>query len=103
MHFILQYSGTWYQIERYPQIHENGTCIGARYTLNRDTGVVKVVNWQVVGDVLDVVEGNATLKSDDGSAKLIVILPIRFTEGKRKKFNEKSLSQVNLSFHLRHS
>ncbi|XP_069360734.1 uncharacterized protein [Maniola hyperantus] len=77
---VAKYGGTWYQIERYPQIHENGTCTGARYTLNENTGVVTVLNWQLVGDVLDRVEGTATLNSTDGSAKLMVKLPIRFTE-----------------------
>ncbi|XP_045776254.1 uncharacterized protein LOC123874798 [Maniola jurtina] len=77
---VPKYGGTWYQIERYPQIHENGTCVGARYTLNENTGVVTVLNWQLVGDVLDRVEGTATVNSTDGSAKLMVRLPIRFTE-----------------------
>ncbi|CAH2094770.1 unnamed protein product [Euphydryas editha] len=75
-----EYSGTWYQIQRYPQIHENGTCVGARYTLNEDTGVVTVLNWQVTNGVLDTVEGTATVNSTDGSAKLMVNLPIRGTD-----------------------
>ncbi|XP_052744153.1 uncharacterized protein LOC112046433 [Bicyclus anynana] len=79
---VSEYSGTWYQIERYPQVHENGTCIGARYTLDQNTGVVTVLNWQVIDGVLDTVEGTARINSTDGSAKLIVNLPIRFTEGK---------------------
>ncbi|XP_039757924.1 uncharacterized protein LOC120632183 [Pararge aegeria] len=77
---VPEYSGTWYQIERYTQVHENGTCTGARYTLDKKTGIVTVLNWQVIGDVLDTVEGTATVNSTDGSAKLIVKLPIRFTE-----------------------
>ncbi|XP_047536967.1 uncharacterized protein LOC125070976 isoform X1 [Vanessa atalanta] len=72
-----EYSGTWYQIERYPQLYENGTCVGARYTLNENTGVVTVLNWQVVDGVLDTIEGTATVNSTDGSAKLIVNLPSR--------------------------
>ncbi|CAG9565650.1 unnamed protein product [Danaus chrysippus] len=72
-----KYTGTWYQIEKYPQRFENGTCIGARYTLDEQTGVVDVLNWQVVNGTLDTIEGNATLISTDGSAKLIVNLPIR--------------------------
>ncbi|CAH0728579.1 unnamed protein product, partial [Brenthis ino] len=74
------YSGDWYQIERYPQIHENGTCVGARYTLNTETNVVEVLNWQVVNGVLDEVRGNATVNSTDGSARLLVNLPVRFTD-----------------------
>ncbi|XP_046971596.1 uncharacterized protein LOC124538552 isoform X2 [Vanessa cardui] len=72
-----EYSGTWYQIERYPQPYENGTCTGARYTLDENTGVVTVVNWQVIDGVLDTIIGNATVNSTDGSAKLIVNLPSR--------------------------
>ncbi|XP_041970035.1 uncharacterized protein LOC121726651 [Aricia agestis] len=72
-----QYTGTWYQIERYPQIHESGSCVGARYTLDEDTGVVTVLNWQVIEDALDTVTGTATVNSTDGSAKLVVNLPIR--------------------------
>ncbi|XP_045453252.1 uncharacterized protein LOC123662453 [Melitaea cinxia] len=75
-----EYSGTWYQIQRYPQIHENGTCVGARYTLDENTGVVTVLNWQVTNGVLDTVEGTATVNSTDGSAKLLVTLPIRNTD-----------------------
>ncbi|XP_068619407.1 uncharacterized protein [Battus philenor] len=74
-----EYTGTWYQIERYPQIHESGTCTGARYTLNEATGVVTVLNWEVVDGVLDTIEGTATVNSTDGSAKLIVTLPDRST------------------------
>ncbi|OWR44741.1 chlorophyllide A binding protein precursor, partial [Danaus plexippus plexippus] len=73
----VKYTGTWYQIEKYPQRFENGTCIGARYTLDEQTGVVDVLNWQVVNGTLDTIEGNATIISTDGSAKLIVNLPIR--------------------------
>ncbi|XP_064074025.1 uncharacterized protein LOC113399468 [Vanessa tameamea] len=72
-----EYSGTWYQIERYPQLYENGTCVGARYTLDENTGVVTVLNWQVIDGVLDTIEGTATVNSTDGSAKLIVNLPSR--------------------------
>nr|WFP52431.1 polycalin [Plutella xylostella] len=76
------YTGTWYQIERYPQRFESkdATCIGARYSLNEETGVVTLLNWQVIGDELDQLEGNATISSTDGSAKLIVNLPIRDSE-----------------------
>ncbi|XP_050354414.1 LOW QUALITY PROTEIN: uncharacterized protein LOC126776158 [Nymphalis io] len=72
-----EYSGTWYQIERYPQPYEKGSCVGARYTLDENTGVVTVLNWQVVDGVLDTIEGTATVNSTDGSAKLIVNLPSR--------------------------
>ncbi|CAK1550414.1 unnamed protein product [Leptosia nina] len=75
-----QYSGTWYQIERYPQRFESGNCTGARYRLNTGTGVVTVLNWQVIDGVLDSVEGTATVNSTDGSAKLIVNLPVRGTD-----------------------
>ncbi|KAJ0173509.1 hypothetical protein K1T71_010658 [Dendrolimus kikuchii] len=74
-----EYGGTWYQIERYPQIHETGNCTGARYTLDANTGIVDVLNWEVVSGVLETINGTATVVSSDGSAKLSVILPIRGT------------------------
>ncbi|CAG4957190.1 unnamed protein product [Colias eurytheme] len=72
-----QYTGTWYQIERYPQPWERGTCTGARYSLNTDTSVVTLLNWQVIDGELDTIEGTATISSLDGSARLTVTLPIR--------------------------
>ncbi|XP_072929716.1 uncharacterized protein [Epargyreus clarus] len=75
-----EYTGTWYQIERYPQNYENGSCTGARYRLNTNTGVITVLNWQVTNGVLDVVEGSANVTSTDGSARLRVRLPVRFTD-----------------------
>ncbi|CAG5005077.1 unnamed protein product [Parnassius apollo] len=75
-----QYTGTWYQIERYPQFHETGSCTGARYTLDEATGVVTLLNWEVIDDKLDTIEGNATIDSIDGSAKLLVTLPDRLSD-----------------------
>ncbi|XP_037876122.1 chlorophyllide A binding protein isoform X2 [Bombyx mori] len=75
------YTGTWYQIERYSQIHERGTCTGARYILDSTTGVVNVLNWEVVDGVLDTISGTAVISSTDGSAKLAVTLPVRGREG----------------------
>ncbi|KPJ13950.1 Apolipoprotein D [Papilio machaon] len=75
-----QYTGTWYQIERYPQFHEVGGCTGARYTLNEATGVVTLLNWEVVDGVLDTIEGTATINSTDGSARLVVTLPDRLSD-----------------------
>ncbi|XP_045502895.1 uncharacterized protein LOC123699891 [Colias croceus] len=72
---VTAYSGTWYQIQRYPQRFESGDCTGARYTLNGD--VVTLLNWQRIDGVLDTIEGNATIISADGSAKLRVTLPSR--------------------------
>ncbi|XP_047512186.1 uncharacterized protein LOC125054377 isoform X2 [Pieris napi] len=75
-----QYTGTWYQIERYPQRFESGNCTGARYSYNTYTSVITVENWQVIDGKLDTVEGNATVISADGSAKLVVNLPVRGTD-----------------------
>ncbi|CAG4957186.1 unnamed protein product [Colias eurytheme] len=72
---VAKYSGTWYQIQRYPQRFESGDCTGARYTLNGN--VVTLLNWQRIDGVLDTIEGNATIISADGSAKLRVTLPSR--------------------------
>ncbi|XP_038206910.1 uncharacterized protein LOC119828739 [Zerene cesonia] len=72
-----QYTGTWYQTQRYPQPWERGNCTGARYSLDTQTGVVTLVNWEVVDGELDTIEGTAVISSLDGSARLIVTLPIR--------------------------
>ncbi|CAK1550413.1 unnamed protein product [Leptosia nina] len=72
-----QYSGTWYQIEKYHQRYEGGNCTGARYTFNRNSDTVTVLNWHVVNGVLDTITGNATVISSDGSGRLRVSLPIR--------------------------
>ena len=51
----------------------NASCSDATYTLSG--GVVDVVNTQVINQTLDVINGNATLASTDGSAKLLVNFP----------------------------
>ncbi|CAF4867620.1 unnamed protein product [Pieris macdunnoughi] len=87
-----RYSGVWYQIEKYFQRFETGgNCTGARYTLDSDTGVVTVLNWQVVNGILDTIEGTATVNSTDGSAKLRVRLPIRSSDPTNPEFRETNL------------
>ncbi|KAI5642834.1 lipocalin / cytosolic fatty-acid binding protein family domain-containing protein [Phthorimaea operculella] len=71
-----EYSGNWYQIERYPQMWETGNCTGARYTVN-ENGTVDVLNWQVIDGVLDTIEGTAVPLFDDGSGRVQVFLPSR--------------------------
>ncbi|XP_037294072.1 uncharacterized protein LOC115446804 isoform X2 [Manduca sexta] len=73
---VAAYGGTWYQIEKYPQIHESGTCIGARYILDQASGVVNVLNWEVINGVLVTISGTAVPQFNDGSARLQVTLPI---------------------------
>ncbi|KAG6455295.1 hypothetical protein O3G_MSEX009121 [Manduca sexta] len=73
---VAAYGGTWYQIEKYPQIHESGTCIGARYILDQASGVVNVLNWEVINGVLVTISGTAVPQFTDGSARLQVTLPI---------------------------
>ena len=62
-------------IETYPSNFQDvsATCSDATYTLSG--GVVDVVNTQVINQTLDVVNGNATLATTDGSAKLLVNFP----------------------------
>ncbi|XP_022123845.2 uncharacterized protein LOC110999209 [Pieris rapae] len=94
-----RYSGVWYQIEKYFQRFETGgNCTGARYTLNSDTGVVTVLNWQVVNGVLDTIEGTATVNSTDGSAKLRVRLPIRSSDPNNPEFRETNLYVLNTDY-----
>ncbi|VVD00965.1 unnamed protein product [Leptidea sinapis] len=57
---VPEYSGTWYQIEKYRQPFESGNCTGARYTLIPNTEVVSVLNWEVVNGVLNTIDGTAT-------------------------------------------
>ncbi|XP_050664604.1 uncharacterized protein LOC126965205 isoform X19 [Leptidea sinapis] len=71
---VPEYSGTWYQIEKYRQPFESGNCTGARYTLIPNTEVVSVLNWEVVNGVLNTIDGTATVNSTDGSGYLEVNL-----------------------------
>ncbi|XP_059047399.1 uncharacterized protein LOC131842848 [Achroia grisella] len=71
---IEEYTGRWYQTERYPHENERGTCIGTEYNLDIETGILTVLNWAVIDDELITVEGNVTITTDDGSAKLIMEL-----------------------------
>lgn len=82
--YIPQYTGTWYQIQRYPQVHENpdSTCVGARYTINSEGDWVDVTNWEVIDGTLETIDGTATVSSTDGSAKLAVVLPVAGTNRK---------------------
>ncbi|XP_047512727.1 uncharacterized protein LOC125054729 isoform X2 [Pieris napi] len=94
-----RYSGVWYQIEKYFQRFETGgNCTGARYTLNSDTGVVTVLNWQVVNGILDTIEGTATVNSTDGSAKLRVRLPIRSSDPTNPEFRETNLYVLDTDY-----
>ncbi|XP_045533466.1 uncharacterized protein LOC123720757 isoform X2 [Pieris brassicae] len=94
-----RYSGVWYQIEKYFQRFETGgNCTGARYTLDSDTGVVTVLNWQVVNGIMDTIEGTATVNSTDGSAKLRVRLPIRSSDPNNPEFRETNLYVLNTDY-----
>lgn len=74
--FLPQYTGTWYQIERYPypEVSNDSTCIGTRYTLVQSSGIVNVLNWEVQDGVLSTIEGEATVNA--ASARLEVVLPV---------------------------
>jgi lipocalin len=71
---FFQYTGTWYQTERYPypEIAANSICIGARYTLNEATKEIKIVNWENVGGEVNSIEGIATWT--EGTAMITVVL-----------------------------
>ncbi|KAI8424832.1 hypothetical protein MSG28_006760 [Choristoneura fumiferana] len=68
------YTGTWYQIERYPypEVSNSATCIGTRYGYNAETGIITVLNWEMVDGTLNTIEGTAEV---DG-AKLVVSMPV---------------------------
>ncbi|XP_026760679.3 uncharacterized protein LOC113519703 [Galleria mellonella] len=79
--FSLQmYTGKWYQTERYINTHESGTCIGAEYKLDFEAGLLTIVNWAVINDELVTVEGTIAVTSEDGSAKLVMEIPVEGTE-----------------------
>ena len=66
--------GLWHQIATYYSTNGQGTCNRAEYTLLGN--VVQVMNSQIVNLTLDAVAGNATVVSNDGSARLSVVLEV---------------------------
>lgn len=77
---FLQFAGTWYQIERYPypQVSNEGTCVGTRYTQSNNG--LNVLNWEVIDGTLNTIEGSATV--DEATATLNVNLPQEGDAGK---------------------
>ncbi|CAH0594385.1 unnamed protein product [Chrysodeixis includens] len=65
-----RYLGLWFEIERYPQLTQQGQCNRARYS-DLQGATVKVVNSQVIDRKLFTIEGSATA-SADGSGTLNV-------------------------------
>ncbi|XP_013192152.2 uncharacterized protein LOC106136222 [Amyelois transitella] len=76
----VEYTGTWYEIERYVEQDERSQCAGTRYTLDGDSEEFTVLNWDVITYTLQTIEGTAVVSSDDGSGKLVVSMPINGTE-----------------------
>lgn len=66
--------GTWHQVARYYSTNGQGTCNRAEYALSGN--VVQVLNSHVLNQTLDTVAGNATIVSNDGSARLSVVLEV---------------------------
>lgn len=80
---IPQYSGRWYLTERYPRREfERGNCSGVQYTVRDNTeDPVHVLDWEVLGGELDVIEGNLTaLPSQCNDARFTLLLPSRSPE-----------------------
>ncbi|XP_049878078.1 uncharacterized protein LOC126375226 [Pectinophora gossypiella] len=73
-----EFTGTWYQTERYPQTDETGNCSGTRYTIH---GGIHVLNWQVIDGELDVIQGTATHRTLNDPARLILEFPGRTEDG----------------------
>ncbi|KAL4702780.1 hypothetical protein ACJJTC_002320 [Scirpophaga incertulas] len=71
---ITSYTGTWYQIQRYPypEMDDDSRCIGVRYTLPADSDVIEVVSWENVEDEVKSVEGTAVM--NEGGAVMEVTL-----------------------------
>lgn len=72
---IERYLKTWYDIESYPQLFQEGTCPMTIYE-RLDATRIKVTITQVVEQELESVIGEARLAGDDGSAKFIVSFPL---------------------------
>ncbi|CAG9789457.1 unnamed protein product [Diatraea saccharalis] len=72
---LTAYTGTWYQIERYPypQVSADSTCIGTRYTQQSDNEL-DVLNWEINDGDLNTIPGVATLESANNATILKVVL-----------------------------
>ncbi|KAG7297779.1 hypothetical protein JYU34_018521 [Plutella xylostella] len=78
---VVDYLGTWNEIQGYPSTFQQGTCNNAFYSPNPTIdGRVDVYNTQVVNQTLDEINGYAVVASDDNSAKLTVSFPIQGTD-----------------------
>ncbi|KAM4534228.1 apolipoprotein D-like [Odontesthes bonariensis] len=74
---IMQYMGTWYEIEKLPAIFEKGRCNQATYTLLPD-GTVGVHNEELLSDgTIGSIEGVARVKDPSQPA----ILGVSFFKG----------------------
>lgn len=72
---IPQYTGTWYQLQRYPypEVADASTCVGTRITA-QNGNAASLLNWAVVDGELVTAEAQATVA--EGSATLQVTVPI---------------------------
>ncbi|CAG9565651.1 unnamed protein product [Danaus chrysippus] len=68
------FTGVWHQIASYATVNEIGSCRKAEYRLVGSA--VSVTNSEVVNQALRVISGNASVSSNDGSAKLQVTLEV---------------------------
>lgn len=92
---ILQYTGDWFEIERYPHPDQTGNCGGARYVLEEESNIIRVTNWQVVDGELDAYEGNATFATD-GSARITVTMPVPGSDGNYIQYHETTDRENNI-------
>ncbi|RVE53897.1 hypothetical protein evm_001559 [Chilo suppressalis] len=69
---VANFSGLWHEVASYYSENSENRCARAQYTVN--SGVVEVVNSQVVNQALQIITGTATVVSTDGSARLSVSL-----------------------------
>lgn len=70
---IENFAGTWFYTETYDDVGSY-TCLGSRYTVDEDSGDISVIDFKINStDHLVTLEGNVTVQSTDGSARLITI------------------------------
>lgn len=55
---VLQFSGTWYYIQKYAEDWEVSICPGIRFTESEETGRIDILEWDVADEEAD--EVNAT-------------------------------------------
>ncbi|GBP17934.1 hypothetical protein EVAR_7927_1 [Eumeta japonica] len=72
----LRITGIWYQIEKYPDGTQGGTCVGTRFTeITDNSNTLQVLYWEVQDGELVTSDGTATIPAD-GSGRLTFTMTV---------------------------